>query len=410
MRRPRWAKPLTIETVTGVPMCWGNGRVVGERLSRWLGWTNAPESRRDVAGRCVLITLGIAGAYVGTAAAATPRTVVYSRHPLVGMSASGGYLAWRSRVLVDRGFESCTSVHRLRVSTGVVVSIRRCLSAAAADAGGVVRADGASVYWTQPQLQFDGSQFDPYSRNQVAEYPWQPRSLVRTSWERYCGGDELPAMAVGGGIVAFSRLHWDEVDSQLTCQTQSLAEGDVQATGGSVSVVAGSGRIPATIAGVPASAMLATNGVQLAAVPFNLPGPVDHNPSLAASIELWNISSATLTSTLTPPGPIASIAMNRTVIVVVATDSQGVERIIRYDAVSGAKLGSTPIQCACVSSLSVGSSQIVYSVAKRIMALDTNTGTVRRLFTAAVAPSLVTIAAGHVFWLSGEHRINTIPT
>jgi hypothetical protein len=362
--------------------------------------------------RCRLLVIAAclaAGVALGrpAASAAAPTPILVAQHPVVALSASDGYLAWRTRVPVRRGI-ACTSVHRLRVGTDREVAIRPCqqhVPLCCEDHGGGVYAEGLTVFWKQTMWEFSGGQFDPLVRNSVSEFPEPPRVLRTTGFQHWCGGDQIAAAGAGGGSLAYSVLHYDEVDPGMDCQF-SLPDGDIQATGGAIWVVSGQNRTPAVLAGAPASDQVAAAGGLVAAVPYSLPSPVDRPPAVARVVEIWDVASATRLATVSPPGRIVDVEFNGRVLAVVV-QAQGRERIVRYDA-TGAKLGSTPLARSSLRRISMGAAVIAYAVGHRIVEMSTTSGRTRTLLRATRTPRLVTVGSGRVYWVDHARRINSI--
>jgi hypothetical protein len=341
------------------------------------------------------------------AAAAAPVQVLLTRHAVAALSASDGYLAWRTRVPVRRGI-ACTSVHRLQVKIGRGVTIRPCrgVRPCCEDHGGGVHADGQTVFWKQTTWAFSGGQFDPFVSDSVSEYPQPPRVLQDTPFQHWCGGARIPAAGAGGGMLVYSVLHYDEVDPGMDCQL-SLPDGDIQATGGAIRVVSGGNRTPRVLAGALPSAQVAAAGGLVATVPYSLPSPVDQPPSVAGVVEIWDVGSATRVATIRPSGGIVDIDFNGRVLAV-AIRAQGRERLVRYDA-TGVKLGSTPLATSSVRRISMGRAVIAYAVGHRIVEMRATSGRPQTLWRTNRAPRLVTVGSGHVYWVAGSRRILSVP-
>lgn len=77
----------------------------------------------------------------------------------------------------------------------------------------------------------------PLVTDSVSEFPQPPRVLQETRVQFSCGGDQITATGAGGGSLAYSVLHSDEVDPGMECQFG--LPGDRQATGGAIWVVSG---------------------------------------------------------------------------------------------------------------------------------------------------------------------------
>lgn len=337
--------------------------------------------------------------------AAAPTRILVTQHPVVALSASSGYLAWRTRVPLRRGI-ACSSVHQLQLGTERAVTIRPCrrVPLCCEDHGGGVYADGQAVFWKQTIWEFSGGQLDPLVRDLVSEFPEPPRVLRGTRFGYTCGGNQITAAGAGGGSLAYSVLHSDEVDPGMNCQFG--LPGDIQATGGAIWVVSGQNRTPVVLAGAPPSAQVAAAGGLVATVPYSLPSPVDHPPAVARVVEIWDVASVTRLATIGLPGRIVDIDFNGRVLAVVV-QAQGRERIVRYDA-TGAKLGSTPLATSSVRRISMGAAVIAYAVGHRIVEMSTTSGRTRTLWRATRTPRLVTVGSGHVYWVEHSRRISAI--
>jgi hypothetical protein len=353
-----------------------------------------------VIAACLAAGVALGRPAVGVAA---PAQILVTKHPVVALSASDGYLAWRTRVPLRK---ACTSVHRLQVGTGRAETIRPCqrVPLCCEDHGGGVYADGQTVFWNQTIWGFAGGQLDPLVTDSIREFPEPPRLLRRTRFQFSCGGDQIAAAGGAGGSLAYSVLHSDEVDPGMECQFG--LPGDIQATGGAIWVVSGQNRTPVVLAGAPPSAQVAAAGGLVATVPYSLPSPVDHPPAVARVVEIWDVASATRLATIGLPGRIVDIDFNGRVLAVVV-QAQGRERIVRYDA-AGAKLGSTPLATSSVRRISMGAAVIAYAVGHRIVGMSTTSGRTRTLWHATRTPRLVTVGNGRVYWVEHARRINSI--
>jgi hypothetical protein len=358
----------------------------------------------------MVFVVGVAASIVSlrsSPAVAAPVQVLVSTHPVVSLSASGGYLAWRTRVPEGR-VGACWSVHRLRLVTDGAVPIRRCpvVLVSSLEQGGGVYADGPAVFWNQRVDEYSGGQLDPLVREWVAQFPHRPRVVHETGFAQGCSGDQVTALDAGGGLLAYSVLHYDEVDPAMDCQLAGLP-GSNQATGGALWLVSGRNGTPQVLAGARPSAFMAAAGSLLATVPYSLPSPVDQPPAVSRTVEIWDTSSATRKGTVTPAGRIIDMDFNGRVLALLVVDMQGTERLVRYNA-TGLKLGSTPLATGSVRRISMGASIIAYAVGHRIVAMTASAGGPRTLWRATRKPRLVTVGSGHVYWVSRSRQITSL--
>jgi len=104
-------------------------------------------------------------------------------------------------------------------------------------------------------------------------------------------------------------------------------------------LVSGADRTPQALSGALPAARLAAAGSLVALMPYSLPSPVNHFPSVQNSVEIWNAASAGRQTNVTPPGAVRDLALNSAMLVVLTIDAKGA-RVIRYDT-HGAKLRSS---------------------------------------------------------------------
>jgi len=146
----------------------------------------------------------------------------------------------------------------------------------------------------------------------------------------------------------------------------------------------------------------------LAAVPYDLPSPVDQPPDVARTVGLWDVASTTRRATVTVRGTIVDMDLNARVLALLVGSPQGAERIVRY-ATNGVKLGSTPLAAPSVRRMSMGARVIAYAAGNRLVEMSAASGAARTLWTGSQKPRLVTVGGGRVFWTLGHRRVLAMP-
>ncbi len=91
-----------------------------------------------------------------------------------------------------------------------------------------------------------------------------------------------------------------------------------------------------TVPGAPAAAALATAGGRLAEQPYTAGG----DP--AGVIQIRDVAGGGLEATIQVHGTLNAMAMSQKVLAALTTTASG-NHLVRYDAATGARLGSTPV-------------------------------------------------------------------
>jgi hypothetical protein len=130
------------------------------------------------------------------------------------------------------------------------------------------------------------------------------------------------------------------------------------------------------------------------------------SPSLvrpAATVEIRNATTGALISAFTPPGTVKALALTGSVAAVIDDRGNGTRQIERYDATTGALLGSTG-NIAVGNTLAAGANMFVYAVGgEKIEAVNATTGAQRVLAVSPAAPIGLSIAGKRVAWAVNAH-------
>jgi hypothetical protein len=168
-------------------------------------------------------------------------------------------------------------------------------------------------------------------------------------------------------------------------------------------------RVP--VPNAPGALALAVSGGRIAMLPAptrmeaTQVGDVS-SPSLAAPgtpVEIRDTATGAVVAQFTPPGTVRALALSGSVAAVVDDLGGGTTAIERYDASTGAWLGTTT-GLAVDNSLAVSGHTLVFSVGKRkIEAIDATTGAPRVLAVSPGAPIGLSVVGKRVAWAVNGH-------
>jgi hypothetical protein len=217
-------------------------------------------------------------------------------------------------------------------------------------------------------------------------------ALGQLVWQYGLGeGDHLGGVAGSGALLAYSWIR-SGVDGPPDCDIEGTCETPV--VGGGVRIVEnGTTR---DLPGAPPAVLLATAAGRLALVPAASGG---ERPAAAPGwpVEVRDAETGGLVAVFTPVGLVEAVALSASTAAVLVRDG-GAVRIERYDAVTGAPLGSTPVNTGAAPELGIADRWIVFRVGRSIRALDVEAGTVTGLATAARRPVGLSVEGRRVAW------------
>ncbi|HEY2310781.1 MAG TPA: hypothetical protein VGH46_06665 [Gaiellaceae bacterium] len=262
---------------------------------------------------------------------------------------------------------------------------------------------GSRVAWTR---NGGGNDFETgvFVRNAGAKA--KARLVFNTAADREeRTGSYFGALAAGSSTLAFTTVHYQCVDPADCSELAAQPSG----AGGAFRVI-GTSRT-AQVPNAPGSLDLAVSAGRIALLRAPaLISPTEisdvSSPSLvrpAATVEIRNVTTGALISAFTPPGTVKALALTGSVAAVIDDLGDGTTQIERYDATTGALLGSTG-DIAAGNTLAAGANTFVYSVGGgKIEAMDATTGAQRVLAVSPAAPIGLSIAGKRVAWAVNEH-------
>ena len=130
------------------------------------------------------------------------------------------------------------------------------------------------------------------------------------------------------------------------------------------------------------------------------------SPSLVrpdAAVEIRNATTGNLISAFTPPGTVKTLALTGSVAAVIDHLGNGATQIERYNAKTGALLGTTG-NIAAGDTLSGAGNTFVYAVGgDKVEAMDATTGAQRILAVSPGPPIGLSVVGKRVAWAVNEH-------
>jgi hypothetical protein len=209
-----------------------------------------------------------------------------------------------------------------------------------------------------------------------------------------------------GSTLAYTAVDYDCVDvndcTELAEQA-SPSNGVFRVTG-----TTGTTQLPLV---VPGATELAVSGNRFALLPApeqvaatQLTDPSSPPPATPGTpVEIRDATTGSLIAQFTPPGTVRALALSGSVAAVVDELGDGTRNIERYDAATGALLGTTG-NIAVGDGLSASGHTLVYAVGGgKIEAMDLTTGAPRVLAVSPGAPIGLSVAGNRVAWAVNVH-------
>ena len=124
-----------------------------------------------------------------------------------------------------------------------------------------------------------------------------------------------------------------------------------------------------------------------------------------ATVEIRNAATGDLISEFAPPGAGRAIALTGSVAAVIDDLGYGTTQIERYDATTGALLGSTGNIAAgdTLAAAGGGNTSVAAVGGKKIEAMDATTGAQRVLDVSPAPPIGLSIAGKRIAWAVNAH-------
>ncbi len=262
---------------------------------------------------------------------------------------------------------------------------------------------GSRVAWTR---NGGGNDFETADFGREAGAKTKARIVFNSAADReertgsYFGG-----LAAGSSTLAFTTVDYECVNpadcSELAAHPSAI--------GGAFRVIGTSKT--AQVPNAPGSLELAVSAGRIALLPApQLLSPTEiadvSSPSLVrpgATVEIRNATTGDLISAFTPPGTVVALALSGSVAAVIDDLGDGTRQIERYDATTGAPLGSTG-NIAVGDTLAAGGNTFVYAVAgEKIEAMDATTGALRVLAVSPALPIGLSISGKRIAWAVNAH-------
>jgi hypothetical protein len=345
-------------------------------------------------------------AFVAAASAArtakAPRTLLTTRSPIRAFAQSPGRIAWiGAKWHVDvrgTGRKPKTTLvgtaHPFPGNGGVPSQLALA---------------GARVLWTR----HGGGNFletSVWVRKVGARRPARMVFLAAALREGGEGSYFGPIVGAGSTL-AYTTVDYECVDPNDCSQ---LAEKPSPSNGVfSVTGTTGITQLPVV---VPGATELAVSGSRIALLPApeqvaatQLSNPTSPPPAPPGTpVEVRDGATGSLVTQFTPPGTVRALALSGNVAAVVDDLGGGTRAIERYDATTGALLGTTG-NIAVGDALSASGHTLVYAVGGgKIEAMDLATGTLRVLGVSPAPPIGLSVAGKRVAWainVNGHGRV-----
>jgi hypothetical protein len=193
-------------------------------------------------------------------------------------------------------------------------------------------------------------------------------------------GTVVGRMAGDGGTLAYSTEEWQGVPRAYL--------------GGELWRV--TGRAQTVVPSAPGAVVLAVSSERIAIVPGTQGTPDTYDPTV--SIELRDSVSGGLLRTITAGGNVRALAFWGTKIAALVETPLGAKMIERYDAGTGALLGSTWVSPGIAAELDMAGNRIVYRTGRAIRLMDAITGAKQLLLQPSFKPIGLSIEGRRVAW------------
>jgi hypothetical protein len=342
--------------------------------------------------------LGVSAAVpaAGAKSSAKPRTLVTTKTSIRAFAQGASRIAWVDRKWHVDARKLAPKAKTVLVGTAHPIVTNNGVAPRLALAG-------SRVVWTRSG---GGNAFETSVWARRIGARAVPRIVFITSADRIeRSGGYFGALAPGGSTLAFTTVEYECVDpdtcSELATQPSRL---------GGVFRLLGTSR-SRQLPGAPGSLGLAVSSGRVAILPApELISPTEigdvASPRLAqpgATVEIRDATTGDLISEFTPPGTVRALALAGQVAAVVDELPDGTRNIERYDATTGALLGTT-VGVAVGDTLAANGHTFVFAVGgSKIEAMDATTGTQEVLTVSQAQPVGLAVSGNRVAWAVNAH-------
>ncbi len=328
---------------------------------------------------------------------ATPRTLLTTKAPIRAFAQDSSRLAW-----VGSKWHVDTRKLGPKATTFLVGTAHPFVGGNASVTPQLALA-GSRVAWTR---NGGGNEFETavFVRQEGAKA--KARIVFNTTADREeRTGSYFGTLAAESSTLAFTTVDYECVDPSDCSELAAHPS----AVGGAFRVRGTSQR--AQVPNAPGALELALSTGRVALLPPpQLLSPTQiadvSSPSLVrpgATVEIRNATTGDLISAFRPPGTVQALALTGPVAAVIDDLGDGTRQIERYDATTGALLGTTGT-IAVGDTLSAAGNTFVYAVAgEKIEAMDATTGAPQVLAVSPTPPIGISIAGKRVAWAVNAH-------
>ena len=344
---------------------------------------------------CALAT-AVAVPAAGARSSAGPRTLLRTQTSIRAFAQDSTRIAW-----VDRKWHVEGRRLRPKAKTVLVGTAHPVVGGNGRVAPRLALA-GSRVVWTRTG---GGNAFETSVWTRQMGARAVPRIVFDTSADRVeRTGSYFGALAANGSRLDFATVDYECLDPNDCSELAARPSGV-----GGVFRVTGTSR-NAQLPDAPGSLELAVSARRVALLPAPaLISPTQvgdvSSPSFAqpgATVEIRDASTGGLISQFTPPGTVRALALAGSIAAVVDELPDGTRNIERYDATTGALLG-TSVGVAVGDTLAANANTFVFAVGGgQIETMDAATGT-QTVLTVSESPIGLSVVGKRVAWAVNAH-------
>jgi hypothetical protein len=351
---------------------------------------------RVLAAVLAALATAVAVPAAGAKSSSLPRTLLTTKTPIRAFAQDSSRLVW-----IDRSWHLEARKLGPKAKTLLVGTAHPSLGGD--DAPPQLALAGSRVVWTRTD---GGNDFETAVFAREAGAKAKAKLLFNTAADRdERTGSYFGELAAGGSTLAFADADYDCVDqndcSELASQPSPL---------GGIGRVVGTSGI-AHVPDAPGALEVAVSAGRVALLPAPAEIAADQigevtSPQLAqpgTTVEILDATTGNLITQFTPPGTVRALALAGPVAAVVDELPDGTRNIERYDATTGALLGTT-VGVAAGDTLSANGNTFVFAVGgAKIESMDAATGTRDVVTVSPGQPIGLSVSGERVAWAVNAH-------